>query len=323
MNWSMINGPAWVIAVACAIDWAMGDPQWLPHPVVWMGKAAERLERVLRSFVRGPSGEYAAGVALLLLVAGGSGGLAALLLWLAAQFHPWLAWTLGTLLVAFSMAAKGLAQSGNRVAAALEKGRLDEARHCAGRMVSRSTTSLDASEVARAAVESVAENMVDAVVAPLFYAALGGPVGAVVYRAVNTLDAMVGYKNDTYRYFGWASARMDDFLNWIPARITGLLLVLAAAVCGHSGKNAWRVMRRDARKHPSPNGGFPEAAVAGALGIRLGGENIYHGRRSFRPYLGDPGIPVAAGHIRKTVTLHGIVAVVMMAIATGIAGVLR
>lgn len=155
-------------------------------------------------------------------------------------------------------------------------------------IVGRDTGHLDSPEIVRGTVETVAENIVDAIISPLFFALLGGAPLAMAYRAVNTLDSMVGYKNDKYRDLGWASARLDDVANYIPARMTALLLTLCAALLRLDWRRCWHTVRRDARLHPSPNSGYPESAVAGALGIRLGGENVYHGVTSFRAYMGDP-----------------------------------
>jgi adenosylcobinamide-phosphate synthase len=166
--------------------------------------------------------------------------------------------------------------------------------------VGRDTDSLDEPEVVRATVESVAENMVDGVTAPLLFAVVGGPIGAILYKAVNTLDSTFGYKNERYLQFGWASARLDDVVNFIPARITAPLTAVTAGLVGLRPLGAWRMFRRDGRKHPSPNSGLTEAAVAGALGVQLGGVNRYFGIASERPRMGDPLQPLSRAHILKT-----------------------
>lgn len=183
---------------------------------------------------------------------------------------------------------KGLKDAGMAVYVELQKGDLPAARKALGMIVGRDTTSLDAPEIVRGTVETVAENIVDAIISPLFYALIGGAPLAMAYRAVNTLDSMVGYKNDKYRDLGWASARLDDVANFIPARITALLLALCAGMLRLDWRSCLQMVKRDAHLHPSPNSGYPESAVAGALGIRLGGENVYHGVASFRAYMGDP-----------------------------------
>ena len=182
-------------------------------------------------------------------------------------------------------------------------------------IVGRDTSVLDAAGVTRAAVETIAENTSDGVIAPMLYTAIGGPVLGFVYKAVNTMDSMLGYKNDKYLYFGRAAARLDDVLNYIPARITGILLVLAAGILRLDMKNAWRIMRRDAAQHPSPNGGFPEAATAGALGIRLGGMNSYFGKPHFRAYMGDPLETLAAPHITGAIRLMYTATVLFLLVA--------
>jgi adenosylcobinamide-phosphate synthase len=169
----------------------------------------------------------------------------------------------------------------------LRAGDLESARHYLARIVSRDTGNLSEAEIVRALLETVAENISDGIVAPLFYLALGGPVLAMVYKAVNTMDSMVGYVNERYCHFGWFAARADDVANWIPARLSGLLLVAAAACCNLDWRGAWRIMRRDGRKMKSPNAGIPEAAAAGALAIRLGGPNVYFGQVVAKAYLGD------------------------------------
>lgn len=177
------------------------------------------------------------------------------------------------------------------------------ARIKVGQIVGRDTKHLDSPEVTRATVETIAENTVDGIISPLFFFALGGLPLAVVYRAANTLDSMIGYKNDRYLYFGRVAARVDDVLNYIPARLTGLLLIAVAAILGYDAKQAWAIMRRDAKKHPSPNGGYAEATVAGALGIRLGGHNRYFGKDTFREYMGDAGRELEPIHIKQTIRL--------------------
>ncbi|WP_150265785.1 adenosylcobinamide-phosphate synthase CbiB [Paenibacillus tepidiphilus] len=277
-----------ILLTAYVLDLIFGDPRSLPHPVVYMGKAITALERLIRRFCTRPNALKWAGILLPLLVAGGSWALTVLLLWLLALIAPWLAWAAEAWLISTTIAAKGLKEAGFAVYTELRRGDLPAARKALGMIVGRDTAGLDAPEIVRGTVETVAENIVDAIISPLFFALLGGAPLAMAYRAVNTLDSMVGYKNDKYRDLGWASARLDDVANYIPARITALLLTLCARLLRLDWRRCWRTVRRDARLHPSPNSGFPESAVAGALGIRLGGYNVYHGVASFRAYMGDP-----------------------------------
>lgn len=279
---------AFVLLAAYVIDRVVGDPRSLPHPVVLMGKVISALERIIRRFPMQPRSLKRAGVLLPLIVAGGSWMLTAVLVWLLHGISSWLGWAAEAWLISTTIASKGLKDAGMAVYVELSKGDIPAARRALGMIVGRDTASLDTPEIVRGTVETVAENIVDAVISPLFYALLGGAPLAMAYRAVNTLDSMVGYKNDKYLNLGWASARLDDVANYIPARVTALLLTLCARLLRLDWRNCWRMVRRDARLHPSPNSGYPESAVAGALGIRLGGENVYHGVTSFRAYMGNP-----------------------------------
>ncbi|WP_339254288.1 adenosylcobinamide-phosphate synthase CbiB [Paenibacillus sp. FSL P2-0136] len=274
-----------ILLSAYIVDRVVGDPRSLPHPVIYIGKVISALERGIRRFASAPSALKRAGILLPLLVAGGAWALTALLVMLLARLSPWLAevWLIST-----TIASKGLKDAGMAVYTELRSGDIPAARRALGMIVGRDTAHLDSPEIVRGTVETVAENIVDAIISPLFFALLGGAPLAMAYRAVNTLDSMVGYKNDKYRDLGWASARLDDVANYIPARLTALLLTLCAALLRLEWRRCWRTVRRDARLHPSPNSGYPESAVAGALGIRLGGENVYHGIVSFRAYMGDP-----------------------------------
>lgn len=289
----------WVLPVAYALDRLLGDPRWLPHPVVGMGKAIAAIEAAIRRLVQ-PRAYRAAGLLLPLLVAGGSFALTWAVLRLLAQVSPWLAALAEAALIATTIAAKGLQAAGMEVCGHLRRGDMPAARRALGMIVGRDTAHLPEPEVARGAVETVAENIVDAVVSPLFFALLGGAPLAMAYRAVNTLDSMVGYKNEKYIDLGWASARLDDIANYIPARLTALLLIAAAWLLRFNAKGAAAIVRRDASSHPSPNSGYPESAVAGALGVRLGGENSYHGVVSFRAYMGDKTRELEAEDIPKT-----------------------
>ncbi|MEK4103635.1 adenosylcobinamide-phosphate synthase CbiB [Paenibacillus sp. FSL R10-2791] len=279
---------ALVLLAAYVIDRIVGDPRYLPHPVIGMGKAITALERAIRRLWSRPQSLRRAGVLLPLCVAGGAWALTAILLWLLSYISPWLVWIAEVWLISTTIASKGLKDAGMAVYVELQKGDLPAARKALGMIVGRDTTSLDAPEIVRGTVETVAENIVDAIISPLFYALIGGAPLAMAYRAVNTLDSMVGYKNDKYRDLGWASARLDDVANFIPARITALLLALCAGMLRLDWRSCLQMVKRDAHLHPSPNSGYPESAVAGALGIRLGGENVYHGVASFRAYMGDP-----------------------------------
>lgn len=293
----------WIIWAAVVIDLLIGDPRWLPHPVIGMGKAIRAVEKLIRTRTQSPAGLKRAGILLPLIVAGGSYAITLLLLMLCAFIHPWLAAGAEAVLISTTIAVKGLRDAGLEVYGHLRAGDLPAARRSLGMIVGRDTAHLDEPEIVRGTVETVAENIVDAVISPLLYALIGGAPLAMAYRAVNTLDSMVGYKNEKYEHLGWASARLDDIANWIPARLTAGLVAISAAMLSLPWRKSIAIVRRDARKHPSPNSGFPESAVAGALGIRLGGENSYQGIVSFRAYMGDPERTLNAEDIRTTTRL--------------------
>jgi len=285
---------------AFGLDLLFGDPRGWPHPVVWIGRLIQRLEDFWTAWL---GRSRLAGTLLTLstlLVAGGAawGGLA-----LAGAVHPWLQAAVGLWLGWNCLALRSLHRESLEVVQHLEAGDLEAARRALSFIVGRDTAGLDEAGVLRAAIETVAENTSDGVVAPLFYLCLGGPVLAVLFKAASTLDSMVGYRNERYREVGWASARLDDLLNLIPARLTGWLMVLAAVPLGLNAWGALRVMLRDGRKPESPNAGIPEAAVAGALDIRLGGPAVYFGNLVDKPTLGDGDRPVTATVYRGTVRL--------------------
>jgi len=285
------------ILIAFALDLLLGDPRWLPHPVKLIGRFALALESPLR---RAIPNARAAGVIAVLVVLGATGLATFAVIRIAAALHPFAGDAVSILLLYTTFAARDLAQHSHNVYRALRDGDLSEARRRVKMIVGRDTWRLDETGVTRATVESVAENMVDGVTAPIFFAVLGGPVGAMLYKAVSTLDSTFGYKNERYLNFGWASARLDDLANFIPARLTAPLVAVAAALLGLRPLNALRMWLRDGRKHESPNADLAEAAVAGALGVQLGGLNHYDGEPSEHPLMGDPLQPLERRHILKT-----------------------
>lgn len=284
----------WQILAAVALDLLLGDPCWLPHPVRGIGWLAQRLEQPLRRMI---ANERAAGATVVLLVVGTAGVGAWGLIRLAALYHPLAADIVAVILIYTTIAACDLKRHSAAVFGALATGNLAEARRCLSQMVGRDTARLDEAGITRAAIESVAESTVDGVTAPLFFALLAGPVGAMAYRAVNTLDSTFGYTTEKYLRFGWAAARLDDLANYLPARLTALLMVCAAALLGRRPAQAWRILRRDGRRHESPNAGLPEATMAGALGVQLGGTAYYGGEKLEKPTMGDGIVPLAAEHI--------------------------
>lgn len=284
----------WQILLAVVLDLLVGDPPWVPHPVRGIGQLAQRLEQPMRRLF--PS-ERAAGVATVLLVVGTAGTAVWAAIRVAGLFHPLAADLVGVVAIYTTIAARDLARHSMTVFRALAAGDLAEAQRRVARIVGRDTAQLDEAGVTRAAVECVAESTVDGVTAPLFFAILAGPVGAMAYRAVNTLDSTFGYKTERYLRFGWASARLDDLANYLPARITAPLIGVAAAILRRHPLQACRILHRDGRKHESPNSGLSEAAMAGALGVQLGGLNFYEGEPLEKPTIGDPTTPLAPAHV--------------------------
>lgn len=309
-----------IITLALALDLIMGDPRWLPHPVTLIGRLINLLDHVLR---RPWLDLRLAGILLLLIAAGSAAGVTWLILKVLYSLHP-LAGLIGAIFASSTcLAARSLQVESARVATALSSGDLPAARYHLSRIVGRDTDHLEEPEIWRALVETVAENTSDGIIAPLFWLSLGGPVAAMSYKAVSTLDSMVGYKNERFLCFGWASARMDDLLNFIPARLTALLIIASAAMTGHSASGALRVTLRDRLNHPSPNSGHPEAAAAGALGIRLGGEASYSGISSWKQHIGNAVVPIDEQSYRGMIKLMYISTILMATVCISAAFALR
>ncbi len=288
------------LATGYALDLVLGDPHSWPHPVRWMGSLIAWLEPRLRAALPDtPGGRRAAGRLLVAAVVLVSCGACAALLWLAGLVSPYLSWALGALVTYWMLATKSLKDESMAVCEALETDGVQAGRKAVSMIVGRDTAGLDEAGVTRAAVETVAENASDGVVAPLFYLALLGPVGGVAYKAVNTMDSMVGYKNERYLDFGRAAAKLDDALNFVPARLAGTLMCLAAGLCGLDARGAWRTFTRDRLAHTSPNSAHTEAACAGALGVRLAGPNYYGGVLVEKPTIGDARRPIETQDIRR------------------------
>ena len=303
------------VLVAFGVDLLLGDPRWLPHPVKLIGRFASSIEAPVRRMI--PNAR-AAGIVAVFAVLTATAVAALMLVSGATRLHPIAGDIVSIALLYTCFAGRDLALHSHRVYRALAENDLPEARRRVAMLVGRDTEHLDEQEVVRGTVESVAENMVDGVTAPIFFAVIGGPAGALLYKAVNTLDSTFGYKNERYLQFGWASARLDDLVNYIPARLTAPLVAFTAALLGLRPLAAWRTFLRDGRKHPSPNSGLTEAAVAGALGVQLGGLNYYFGEPSERPRMGDSDHVLQRIHISQANQLMLLTSALALLVFAGI-----
>lgn len=280
------------VLLGFALDLIFGDPAWLPHPVVVMGRYIAWFERAVRPrFPQTRRGELWGGALLAVSLPVLTLALTLSVCRLARRVHPWAELALQTLWCAQALASRGLAAESRRVHAALKSGDLSAARAAVARIVGRDVERLDAEGVAKAAVETVAENFTDGVAAPLLCMTVFGAPLALTCKAINTMDSMVGYRSERYLYFGRAAARLDDAANWLPSRVAALFWIAAAGLTGHAAASALRVWQRDARRHASPNAGQTESACAGALGVQLGGAAWYFGRRYEKATLGDASRP--------------------------------
>lgn len=316
MEWFTINAYYFIPLWAFLLDCLVGDPRSSWHPVVLIGRVISFYEKLLYHAEDSPERKLLCGGATVILTLVTVTGIALLLLMLAGSIHFWVAYVLEILIVYITISPRSLAEAGAELAGLLARKQLAKARQRVGWIVGRDTTELDESEITRATIETIAENTVDGIVSPLLFFGFFGPLGALFYRTANTMDSMLGYKNEKYLYFGRAAARFDDVVNFIPARITLFLYLVAALITGHDAKNAWRIAKRDAAKHPSPNGGYAEAPVAGALHIRLGGFNKYGDTMTFRAYMGDADIPMRGIHIKKTIGMMYICTILAVIAAT-------
>ncbi|HXF92342.1 MAG TPA: adenosylcobinamide-phosphate synthase CbiB [Nitrospiraceae bacterium] len=304
------------LMLACALDAVCGDPRWVPHPVRLMGCGIAWLDGRVRLWCRNPASLRGAGLVLAAGLPCFSYAAGWLAIEIGAAFGDWVGKGVAVVLAYTTLAARDLIDHVRAVERALVSGNLLRAREAVSLIVGRDTRTLDEVEIIRATVETIAENASDGIIAPLFYLTLGGAPLALAYKAVNTLDSMIGHRDARYEHFGWASARLDDLANWLPARLTACLIVAAAGLLTQRldvVNASWRILRRDGHRHPSPNSGRPEAAMAGVLGVQLGGVNYYDGRPSERPRLGDPRRALAVQDIRRA--LH-------ITIMTAVLGVL-
>jgi len=284
---------------AYLLDLILGDPQWFPHPVRLMGRMIVWLENIFRRVGSSPSWLKLSGIFLAFLVCGTS----FLATFFVIRWAEDLFWAVGlaaSIFLAYTtLATRDLHGETRKVLQALEAEDLSGARRELSFLVGRDTAHLEEPEILRALVETIAENISDGIIAPLFYLGLGGPPWAMTYKAINTLDSMVGYKNHRYEQMGWASAKLDDLANFIPARVSGLIIALSSFLLGKAWRDSFRVLRRDHGKHESPNSGWPEAAMVGALGIQLGGLNYYFGQPSRKPFIGNARETLGRSHIKE------------------------
>ena len=293
-----------IALTAFFVDMMIGDPRSKFHPVVLMGNLISLLERFLYNADDSDRLKLIKGGILTSIVIAVSYiiGLGIANLYEVIDLKA-IGILIEALVLSFMISPRSLAEAGQELHHLLIIDDIEEARRKVGWIVGRDTDKLDESEIVRATVETVAENTVDGIISPLFFFMIGGLPLAIAYRAANTMDSMIGYKNDKYIYFGRTAARLDDVMNYIPARLTALLFIASATILRLDYKNAIAMMKRDAKNHPSPNGGYAEATVAGALNIRLGGYNSYFGKMSFREYMGDPVEVLAPQHIMLTIKM--------------------
>ena len=294
------------------MDLLVGDPHWLPHPVVWIGKMISALEKSLLDLSSSAKSLIVRGGFLAFTVVSITFFSAFMVVKAAGAIHSALGTVVTVILLSTTLAVRSLSEAARDVAKPLTANNLPAARQAVSMIVGRDTAEMDTHDVARATVETVAENTVDGVTAPLFYALIGGAPLALAYKAINTMDSMLGYKSERYLNFGRVAAKLDDAANWLPARLTVPVMLLASALLRLDTASALAAVERDGQKHPSPNSGLAEALSAGALGITLGGENSYLGQRSLRPQLWQEGRPAEAQDIHHTIRLMRLASILFL-----------
>ena len=309
------------------LDLCLGDPHSMPHPVRAIGNLIVWLEKYLRPAGKKHAterGERRAGVLFVCLVLLVTGSVAGAILWISRLGGIWIQTVVEAVMTYYLLAARSLRDESMAVCRKLEAGDTEGARYAVSMIVGRDTKPLSEAGIARAAVETVAENASDGVIAPLFYLAIGGPLLGWLYKAVNTMDSMVGYKNDRYLHFGRAAAKLDDLVNFLPARISALCLWVASVFLGkdYDAKRAWRIYRRDRYQHASPNSAQTEAMAAGSLGIRLAGDASYFGKIVNKPTLGDATRAIVYEDILRMNRLAYGAAVFCLLLCLGIMGLI-
>ena len=307
------------LLTGAVIDLLVGDPHWLPHPVVLMGKLISALEKLLRRvFPKTKRGENIAGGVLWLIVAAVSFLVSAALLMLCYHFSKWLGFGIESIMCWQCLAARSFAHESMKVKKALDTGDIEASRRAVSMIVGRDTAALDEKGIARAAVETVAENTSDGVIAPLLFLAIGGGPLGMFYKAVNTMDSMLGYVEEPYKSFGLVPAKLDDVFNFIPARMSALIMLLAGGVSGFDMKNGFRIFRRDRYKHASPNSAQTESVMAGLLRLRLAGDAYYHGVLHKKEFIGDPLREIETKDVKRANVIMFVTAFLSMILFLGL-----
>lgn len=301
----------YALPAAFLLDLVLGDPESLPHPIRWMGKTIASLEHNFRNM---PIKLVFSGTLFSVSLIAGTWCLTALLLWAAKLIHPIVCDILEIVLIYYAISTRSLEDAALEVYRALKQNRLQEAKVSLAMIVGRDVANLKEEGIARATVETVGENLVDGVVSPLLYAAIGGAPLAMAYKMVNTLDSMIGYKNDTYRHFGKIAARIDDVANFIPARLAVAVIASAAQILAHRGRHTLKTAMDEGANHSSPNAGYPEAAFAGALSVKLNGPNYYGGHLVKKPYIGLRFGQAKPIHIKRACDLMVLSALIWLGI---------
>ena len=311
----------WSLMIGFVLDVIIGDPHNPYHPVRMIGSWAMNLESVFRK-IDSNNLKLAGALAWLCIIVP-TFLITLIIVKIAFFIHPMVGILVEGILIYFCLSAKGLKVEGLKVIKTLESGDIEKARHQLSYIVGRDTASLDETSIVRAVIETVAENMSDGIIAPILFAGLGGAPLAMAYKAVNTCDSMFGYKNEKYLEFGFVSAKMDDLFNYIPARLTGYLIIIASFILGLDYKQSYQIYQRDRYNHTSPNSAHPEAAVAGALGIKLGGANYYFGKLVEKPTIGDETKAIEMKDLYQTNMILTTVSFLGLIVALLIGGVVR
>ena len=305
----------YALPAAFLLDLVLGDPESLPHPIRWMGKSITFMEPIFRKL---PTGPAISGAFLSISLIATTWALTSLVIQASELIHPLAGDALEILIIYYAVSARSLEDSALQVHRSLQQGRLQEAKARVAMIVGRDVADLKEDGIARATVETVGENLVDGVVSPLFYAAIGGAPLAMAYKMVNTLDSMIGYKNDTYRHFGKIAARIDDVANFIPARLVVAVIAIAALILIRRGRHTWETAMAEGANHSSPNAGYPEAAFAGALSVQLGGPGYYEGHLVKKPYIGLRFGQTKPIHIKRACDLMMLSALIWLGILCAI-----